>query len=97
MRWVPKNVIPVVRDATSQEAPVAEPTPHMGMQMDPDLDQALELEMRLERVCAYALALEERCNRLWSYIPGNAGVIDPSLAYLAVEHGVTDEDLGRTG
>jgi hypothetical protein len=74
---------------------VIDSTEPMGMYMNPEPDQVLALEARLSRVQGYARALEERCHRLWSYIPGNEGSIDPTLAFLADELEVTDADLDR--
>jgi hypothetical protein len=67
----------------------------MGMQMEMQPAETVELEACLARVQAYASALEDRCHRLWSYVPGNEGHTDPAVSLLANQLGVTDSDLNR--
>ena len=56
------------------------------------------LRRDLERMRIYAEALEERCNRLWTYVPDTHGAQDPVLPFVALHcHIMTlgDEELER--
>ena len=53
-----------------------------------DVEQAGQLQMSLERVTAYARALETRCNMLWTYVPGNQGNQDPIVQFIAEDLGI---------
>ena len=49
-----------------------------------DLTEMQLLRADLERMRLYALALEDRCHRLWAGIPDSDGDRDPMVPYLAL-------------
>ncbi len=75
-------------------------TPDSGPKTDPltatddDHRAAIRrLTRDLERMRLYAQALEERCNRLWTYVPDTHGTQDPVLPFVALHcHIVTLDD-----
>lgn len=71
--------------------------PHAGEDHREELDR---LQAALEQMTSYAQALEERCHRLWRYVPDTHGSRDPVLPFGArychiVEFG--SETTRRTG
>jgi len=57
-------------------------------------DAALEeLRQALARVRSYARALEQRCDRLWTYVPDTHGQHDPAVPFVATACDVTAVDL----
>lgn len=55
----------------------------------PHAGQLEQVHRELERMRAYARALETRCNVLWAYVPGNQGNLDPIIPFLAEDLGIT--------
>lgn len=55
------------------------------------------LRSDLERMTSYAQALEERCNRLWTYVPDTHGVSDPVLPFVARYCHITESGGSRSG
>ncbi len=53
-----------------------------------DAQQTGQLQVSLERITAYARALETRCNVLWTYVPGNQGNQDPIVQFIAEDLGI---------
>jgi hypothetical protein len=51
-----------------------------------------ELRLALARMRSYARALEQRCDRLWTYVPDTHGQHDPAVPFVASEHQVSDAD-----
>lgn len=51
--------------------------------------QLEQVHLELERLTAYARALETRCNVLWAYVPGNQGSQDLVVPFLAEDCGIT--------
>ena len=62
-----------------------------------DVEQAGQLQMSLERVTAYARALETRCNMLWTYVPGNQGNQDPIVQFIAEDLGIAAASSASVG
>jgi hypothetical protein len=60
-----------------------------SLPMTPPAAQLEQVHRELERMTAYARALETRCNVLWAYVPGNQGSEDPIVPFLAEDLGVT--------
>ena len=61
-------------------------------------DETAELQRLrgdLARMRMYALALEERCNHLWSSIPGSDGGRDPMVPYLALHCSMSVPDTSE--
>lgn len=54
--------------------------------------QPEQLQRSLDRMTAYAQALEERCNTLWGYVPGNEGNLDPVIQFIAEHLGIVTAD-----
>lgn len=52
-----------------------------------------DLRLALSRICAYARALEQRCDRLWTYVPDTHGQHDPALPFVASACEVSALDL----
>ncbi len=57
-----------------------------------DSASADELRMKLRRLRSYARALEQRCDRLWTYVPDTHGRHDPAVPFVASEYDVSDLD-----
>lgn len=51
-----------------------------------------ELRLALTRMRSYARALEQRCDRLWTYVPDTHGQHDPAVPFVASAHEVSDHD-----
>lgn len=61
----------------------------------PDTQQPQQqLQLSLQRMAAYVQALEERCNHLWAYVPGNEGRSDPVVRFLAADFGIATDGPG---
>ena len=58
-------------------------------QGNPSMD---ELQVALRRMRSYARALEQRCDRLWTYVPDTHGQHDPAVPFVASEYEVSDLD-----
>ena len=57
-----------------------------------------ELQTALGRMRSYARALEQRCDRLWTYVPDTHGRHDPAVPFVASEYQISDLDRdGETG
>ncbi len=54
--------------------------PHAGGDHHEEL---YRLRAALEQMTSYAEALEERCHRLWTYVPDTHGSRDPVLPFVA--------------
>ncbi|HEV2072989.1 MAG TPA: hypothetical protein VGR29_05035 [Thermomicrobiales bacterium] len=66
---------------SGQSFPVTTGSPHAA--------QLEQVHRELERMTAYARALETRCNVLRVYVPGNQGSQDPIVPFLADDLGIT--------
>ena len=68
-------------------APVTRPTGFPSSTSDASgsasVDDVQVLQRELERMTTYAQALEQRCNRLWTYIPDTHGTRDPVVPFVA--------------
>lgn len=62
---------------------------HPGQQANPSID---ELRVALHRMRSYARALEQRCNRLWTYVPDTHGQRDPAVPFVASEFEISEVD-----
>jgi hypothetical protein len=62
---------------------------HRPRQGSPSTD---ELQMALRRMRSYARALEQRCDRLWTYVPDTHGRHDPAVPFVASEYQISDLD-----
>ncbi len=51
--------------------------------VEPQRDEMRRLRLDLERMTTYAQALEQRCNRLWTYVPDTHGASDPAVPFVA--------------
>jgi hypothetical protein len=82
-------MLPASRTPMDRPAPLG-PTGDL-----PDDPAGVErLSADLARMRMYALALEERCNHLWSAIPGSEGASDPMVPYLALHCSMSVPDRG---
>ena len=62
-----------------------------------DAQQTGQLQVSLERITAYARALETRCNVLWTYVPGNHGNQDPIVQFIAEDRGIAAASSANVG
>ncbi len=62
-----------------------------------DAQQAGQVQVYLERITAYARALETRCNVLWTYVPGNQGNQDPIVQFIAEDLGIAAATSANVG
>lgn len=58
-----------------------------------DHKEMQRLKADLERMRMYALALEDRCHRLWAGIPDSDGDRDPMVPYLALHASISLPDV----
>ena len=58
-----------------------------------DRSEMQRLAADLRRMRMYALALEERCHRLWATIPDSDGDRDPMVPYLALHASMAVPDV----
>jgi hypothetical protein len=62
-------------------------TPHQSISpsraVEPNADEMRRLRLDLARMTTYAQALEQRCNRLWTYVPDTHGTSDPVVPFVA--------------
>ncbi len=61
-----------------------------------DHTEMQRLRADLERMRMYALALEDRCHRLWAGIPDSDGDRDPMVPYLALHCSMAAPEAGSS-
>ena len=75
----------------------ASPFVAVASEVEMDHKEMQRLKADLKRMRMYALALEDRCHRLWAGIPDSDGDRDPMVPYLALHASMAMPDAGDLG